>query len=455
MDKGRERRHAVGGWKMGLLVRYLLGSCGIVAALMAWWYPAPVLVRLELVDWGKLYEKRYTPPEQVWGAMEAARAMISSISEPLPLIEFIAGSVKGHVTASKEDSWADVLEAVQEEAVSGGNGAAFFRPDQRPFSELDKAMRYVEWRGSQGTVHFAYRFMEARELESEQVPAGIHYPMRRYWAVMFPLVLFSVYFGFFVRGAVGKVAASSAGKGVRISAVLAAGFSGMILWPFVYGTVGSAYSFASIFMGGFFFLGSLAAVWLFGLQASMAAAMIENGRYLARFTYGPDEWARFKKWDSEEDAAEKRSLWLVVFVLSLLIGGGFMLVMRDRASVYVFCFLMAFVGLLWVIAIGVPRLRGGTKDQSPGEVYVGEKGAYVDGMVHSWNLPGARFESAELRNEPQPHILLVYSQLQTAGRSLFFFRNYLAVRIPVAVGMEGEARALVQRLRSVKEPDNG
>jgi multisubunit Na+/H+ antiporter MnhC subunit len=435
---------------VGLLIRYLLASYAIVGALMAWWFPAQSLIRLEVVDWGKLYERRYTAPDNIWGALEAARAFLRSVAEPLPLTEFIANDLRGHVEVSSDGSWSSLLEVIEGQIKAGGPSHTFLRPPQGILPDKDQALHYVEVRTSGGIRHLAYRFLEPSEYDSHEIPLRLRYPLRRYWPAILCWVLGWLYLGFFTGGKTGKVASSSAGKGVRISAVFAAGFSGMILWPFVYGTVGSGFSFASIFMGGVFFIGALVGVILFGLQASVASDMIEKGRYLARFTYRPEQWSRFTEWDFREELSEKKSLWVVVFVICLLIGGGFMAVMRDKASVIVFFSLMGFAALLWVIAVGAPRLSRLRNMKSSGEIYVGEKGIYLAGMVHSWNLPGSRFESAEIKKSPIPHILLVYSQLQSAGRHLYFFRNYITVRIPVPEGMESESESLVERLQSLR-----
>lgn len=435
---------------MVLLIRYLLGSYAILGALLAWWFPAQGLVRLEVVDWGKLYERRYTAPDNLWGAVEAARAFLRSIAEPIPLTEFIAEGVRGRVEQPRDESWIASLELLERQVKAGGATYTFLSPSKEILADKDGGLRYAELQGSGGIRHLAYRLLEPRDFDSHEIPVKLRYPLRTYWPVILLWVVCWLYLGFFRGGKMGKVASSSAGKGARISAAFAAGFSGMILWPFAYGTVGSGFSFASIFMGGVFFIGALAGVGLFGLQAAVAAEMIGKGSYLARFTYNREEWDRFTEWDFKEDLSEKKGLWTVIFVISLLIGGGFMAIMRDKASVIVFCSLMGFAALLWVIAIGAAKLGRMRNRKSSGEIYIGEKGLYLAGMVHSWNLPGSRFESAEIKRRPVPHILLVYSQLQTAGRHLYFFRNYITVRIPVPEGMESEAQDLVHRLQTLQ-----
>jgi hypothetical protein len=51
-----------------------------------------------------------------------------------------------------------------------------------------------------------------------------------------------------------------------------------------------------------------------------------------------------------------------------------------------------------------------------------------------------------MEKKPMPHILLVYSYMMMAGRSLYFFRNYVEVRIPVPRGQEEAGAAVVKAL---------
>ena len=73
-------------------------------------------------------------------------------------------------------------------------------------------------------------------------------------------------------------------------------------------------------------------------------------------------------------------------------------------------------------------------------------GIYLDGSVHSWNSLGTRLDSVAFQASPLPHLRFVYSYLMVAGRSLYFFRNYVTVRVPVPAGREAEGRAVVRLL---------
>lgn len=222
-----------------------------------------------------------------------------------------------------------------------------------------------------------------------------------------------------------------------------------VVWPFIYQSVGYGFSFASILMGGFFLIGGLAGMFLFGLQTAMLRRMI-SGEHLAHFTYMPEEWAKFAQWNYGEEASEKKFLWWFIFVISLVVCLGFMAVMQDEASVWVFGELMGLMAVLWILAVIVPRLTYRRHFKSSGEVYVGQNGIYISGSVHSWNTWGSQLDSTTFKADPLPHIEVVYSYMMVAGRFLFFFRNYVLVRIPIPASQEEMGREVAAQLKGKK-----
>jgi hypothetical protein len=141
------------------------------------------------------------------------------------------------------------------------------------------------------------------------------------------------------------------------------------------------------------------------------------------------------------------ALWWLIFVISLIIGLGFMAVMRDGASVWVFGVLMGLMALLWILAVLMPRLAYRRHLRRNGDVYVGKDGIYLNGSVHSWGTLGARLDSVEFNTKPLPHLHVIYSYWMVAGRSLYVTRNYVNVRVPVPVGKESAGRDVAKQLQ--------
>ncbi len=430
---------------MALMLRQVLATALVAAAVMAWWFPAPLLVRAELVDWGRRYEARHAPPETVLGAMAMARAFLHSLAAPVPIAEFIASETAGLTLEASDPAWDAVFEDLAAAQAADRPAVRYAAPSLTPFASLGEAHRYVQRQGPGGIRHLEVRFVPAADFAAQRIPPEAAFPLRAYRPLLAAVIAGALLLAFFGGPRAGRVEGSSAGRGLRWSAVLAVVFSAAALWPFVYRTVGSGFSFASILLGGLALSGALAGVWLFGRQAAILKRMLA-GDHLARFTCAAEEWARFVRWNFEQEASEKKALWRVVSAIGLVVGLGFMALMRDEASVWVFGFLMGLMAFLWLLAAGLPRLAWRRHLRGAGEVCVARDGIYLNGSVHTWNGWGSRLDGVEYKRRPLPHLEFVYSYLMVAGRALYFFRQYVVVRVPVPAGQETEAQRVVAAL---------
>ncbi|NLC70775.1 MAG: hypothetical protein GX751_05385 [Desulfuromonadaceae bacterium] len=432
---------------MGLIFwRQVLASLVIVAAVMAWWFPAPRLIRAELIDWGRLYEVRYAPSGSGLGALGVARAVVRSATEPQPLSRFVESRTAGHTVVGTDPGWGAVFADLEEELRQGRPALRYIDPKVAPFAALSESHRYLAWPDKRGLRYLAYRFLPAAEFASHSIPSEIQFPLRSYRWLLSAGGCVALFLGFSLGKKPDLVEGSSAGKGLRWTAVGGVFFAAMIAWPFVYRSVGSGMSYASIMVGGLLTLGALVGMILFGNQVRLLRRLIEEGGHLAHFTYTPEEWAAFAHWNYGEESAQKRSLWLMIFVITLAVGVAFMLIMRDEASVWVFAVLMGLMALLWVFAAGLPKLALRRHLRGPGQVYLGAHCLYLNGSVHTWNFPGARFEKAAFQSKPRPHLLVTYSCLTMAGRTLYFWRQNHKVPLPVPAGAEEKGKKVAAQL---------
>ena len=142
---------------MGLMSRQILASVVMVAALLAWWYPAPVLIRIQPVQWDNLYEARYAPSKNTFGATALAHSFVRSLSGTVPLSEFIAAKTKGLEVLVHDPDWVGVF-AELDGMLATGQAVRFVDPTLAPFSTLDPAHRYVRWQDEGGGRHLEYHF---------------------------------------------------------------------------------------------------------------------------------------------------------------------------------------------------------------------------------------------------------------------------------------------------------
>lgn len=435
---------------MLLLLRNIVAACVIAAAVMAWWYPEPVLVRLELIQWDKEYARLTSPAPHPLGALGQARALRSATIAAMTLEEFIASKTAGHTTSVSDPIWAQIMAKLTTLQASGQPPRLWLRPDAGPWADLPGHFGYAHIKGTAKTHHLAYQRIVARDYKSSNVPNQAAYPLRSHWPWLLGASLGALAFGLFIGRANSLVAWSSAGRGMRWAAVCAVMCGTLVLWPFVFDTVGSGSSYASMVIGGLFLLGALLGIWLFGWQVVLLQDMVKGGNYLAHFTFTPEEWLAFARWEYEAESSQKKFLWLLIFAISVLVGVGVIIVKQDAASLWVFAVLMALMALLFLLAVGLPALAYRRNRRRQGEVYIGKHCVYVNGTVHMWQGFGVRLKSVTLRAKPLPHLLLLYSYLMFAGTRLYPMRQPVTVRIPVPAGQEEMGKQIAAHLQNEK-----
>lgn len=417
------------------LLRAVCAACLLALALLAWWYPAPRMIRLEWVPWDTLHAENEAAAA---GKPVRKSSYFRPKPQSMPLAEFIAAKTAGYSIPAVNPAWTPWFEQLEKE-----RSVLFVRPSAPPFTELAPRMRYLELPGPGVPRHLEYHFLTPEDYARENIPAALVYPLRQYWPALLAAALAAFFLGAWpVRG---RLERCSASRGVRWSAVLTVLAAAVALHPFLYQSE-SMSSHAFIFVGGFLFLGALIGLVMFFCQYLRARALF-TGAHLAHFTYTQEEWTRFTHWAHQEESMQKKMLWMFISAIILVVGLGFMLLMRDTASLWVFAILMTLAAVLWVFAVGLPWLTRRRNLRETGEVYLGQNSVYLNGTVHSWDFMGARLESARLRHQPLPHILLVYSYRMMAGRIPYFFRHPVMVQIPVPAGQEQAARKILEQWR--------
>ena len=286
-----------------------------------------------------------------------------------------------------------------------------------------------------------YNRLEARELDRYDIPNSLRYPYRNFAIIMFCGALLFWGVSRVRKRVLDLPAASSAGTGCRGFLVGMCIGVALTLLPFLYynGEAG----IPAFFLGVVSMLAGAIGLVFFGLQVSMVRKMIGGKDQLAHWTYDPSKWKRFIDWHLNEEKEAKWGLFVFITIIIAVVGVGFWLAMRDTASLWVLFFLLGLIVLLWLVAIVAPRLTYRRLKKGSGQVYLGKSGIYLNGVVHTWSLIGSRLESVELIQKPFPMLVFVYSYLMMAGRSLFFFRQYASVHVPVPDGKEAEASKVV------------
>lgn len=411
---------------MSLTIRYFIASCGLVAAVLAWWFPAPVLIRGEWVDWGRSYE---------------------SAAPPVPLTEYIAQRTEGRAVQGTDPLWAPVFGVFEGDAVSGGQKPAprFFKPDAAPFDQLSSGFEYIEWRDPRGIHYIKYRPVAAKDFADQPIPDALQFPLRVYWPALLGGILVIGYGGFFHRQKLTLVESSTTAQMIRGLTVLSVVSLGLVIGPIICQQINSLFSLFSIIAGVLLLMVAGVILWGSNREMTLLRQLLEGQHYLAHFTYDANEWRRYVEWNFSEETARSKSIWGHLFAVTLVASAIFLGIAESDNALWIISVLSGSLMLfVTVLAFVFPGLTYRRNCARTGEVCIGQRIVYLNGSVYSWGASGARLESVEFKVEPLPHLLLVYSQRYWMVRpTVHTYRASASVRIPVPASQEAQVKRQV------------
>jgi len=368
-------------------------------------------------------------------------------------------TVHGVAGRWREDVRADWRAGISEEDESHVV-SVFFSPQEPPFATLEKLPPPGE------TVYLRTEHNPNRLLEVVHVPPGVRegevttsrfyksrwtlpvafaFPLRTYAGWLLALAALALVAGPALR----LLAARPTGPASfanprrtsgRYAFVVLVGAALLCFAPAGLELDGMDGGYALIVLSGLVALTALITFVMLGRSAGRLDRLFSGEGLLARWTYAPDEWRRFVALEYDLSSGEKRSLFRLVFVISLVVGVGFVVLMRDEASLIVFGVLMGLMGVLRVLVEILPRTRHRRLLERPGEVFIGRAGVFFSGEFHDFALGDGRLEAAEVLEE-QGMLLVAFTYSFRARHG----RQTVVARVPVPMGLEGEAREVAQR----------
>jgi len=200
-----------------------------------------------------------------------------------------------------------------------------------------------------------------------------------------------------------------------------------------------------VFGGGFLLLMAIVTTGLLWRSALRQDRIFVGQELLARWEYAPSEWRRHVETLFRERKAASRTMLRVVGVIMLVVGGLFLLAMRDQASLIVAAVLLGVFLLLVLVAVMAPARQRRFLLSRPGLVLIARSGVYLAGEFHDFRLFDSRLEGAEVRQLEDARRLLCigYSYDGRHGR------QSAEVSIPIPPGKETEAEEVAAELNRV------
>lgn len=420
------------------MARILSGILRILSVLLffiLWFYPANHVIEIKYTNWYDEYY-RFIKKQQGFGSIDGIADQFRFPEGQQTSIEtYVHRKMRAKPVYVAGEAWTSLLEKARQ-AAGTGSKSLYKSPETMP----------PDWNNLETNVFFTpgdykntlrIRTYKAYDYGLSDAPPSVRYPFRaHWWQVMLTSLLVFLFAAVFTKGTRTVMQKSTAFTGFAWGAgVVLVGFVG-IMSPVVYNMPGMRGGFALFFLGGFVVIAGIITMAVFGFQLKALKRMLSGVGLLAHWTYTPDEWKTFTEEEYREMKGENLQKWLLVTGISLVVGIAFMLIMRDKASVQVFAFLMGFLVFLAFVAWLVPRLGYKRNRREPGEVFIAETGACINGAVHTWNLLDATLDSVELTPDGRL-IVFVYSYFTRYGRET------ATVRIPVPAGQESRALDIV------------
>jgi hypothetical protein len=217
----------------------------------------------------------------------------------------------------------------------------------------------------------------------------------------------------------------------------------LMFLPGIIGMDGFHGGFALAFFGGFVVIVGIICIVFFARLARLFDNIMKNENILIHWIYTRDDWQKYTEEEHKADTKDKRNLFFLVAVISVIVGIILWAMHPGDALIVFFIIagLIAVIGLTAFLSILAPYR---SNKKNPGEVYITKDGAYLARRLHIWKGLGTRLEGVayEVGTQSLPRIVIAYSSINTT------MRNSYTLRIPVPRGQEQTAQNIVEQIRA-------
>lgn len=170
-------------------------------------------------------------------------------------------------------------------------------------------------------------------------------------------------------------------------------------------------------------------------RASALGRIFKGENLLAHWKYDPVEWQAYAEKEYVTEKRDKRNLFYLVAVISLVVGVGFTIAHPDAGWV-VLGMLGGLVVFIAILVLFSTRYNYWMNKKYLGEAYITPDGVYLNRQLHLWRGWGASLDAFSY-NEEDKFLAFQYSTPNRTGRADY------TVRVPVPAGKEQEARQIL------------
>ena len=257
---------------MGFILRYLFGLFWIVAAFAVWWYPAPGVLRLTLVDWAERHEH------------QDKRFISISSTAFLPLTEFIAQKIDGRKHVVEDPEGLALLQTLRGEKTPK---MLYLRPAKVPAAWIAPDIDYLELTTEDQILHWEARVFSPGDYFDMPIPSNIRYPVRNLWFIPLGMIVIGILIIRTIR-LNRPLARCHTWTYVRIAAMI---FALGCLGCFI--AVVTLKSMGLVFLSGFIALAGLIGLPINRQQLGVVVRLVDGEDRLAHWLVDADDWRRF------------------------------------------------------------------------------------------------------------------------------------------------------------------
>ena len=208
-----------------------------------------------------------------------------------------------------------------------------------------------------------------------------------------------------------------------------------IFAPAIFGMDGMNGGYAISFISIVAAITSLVVAIMYQGRAGALDRILKGENRLAHWKYDPAEWQSYAEKEYAREKQDKRNLFYLVAVISLVVGVGFTIAHPDGGWVVLWV-LGGLLVLIAFVAFSTTRYNYWMNKKYRGEAYITPEGVYLNRMLHLWRGWGASLEDVSY-NEKEKFLAFQYSTPNRNGRSDY------TLRVPVPTGKEDEARRVL------------
>lgn len=208
----------------------------------------------------------------------------------------------------------------------------------------------------------------------------------------------------------------------------------LVFLPSIIGLDGFDGGFAISFISGFLVIMSLIVILIYRSRANQLDKILSGVGRIAVWKYMPEEWNRFVTIDFEEEKKTKKFLFILISVISIVIGIILWIALED---ILVFFISLGIIPLVAIPAYLAPRMRYNKLRHSEGKALIANNGVIIGKMFHLWVKLGARLDQVVLITDENPPILEFHYSMPTRTG-----RQEEVARLPVPSGKMAEAERI-------------